>query len=650
MIEEAGYSPSTPWRERSLRTKLACVVGAAWTIYIALNLFKVFFYAGVVIYPLAHRAICAGALIVLTLLALPARKKGKLGMVPWYDGILILWTIAACAYVAVYAPVFVFKWGDATPIQMFLAIGMSLAMLEAIRRSTGWALVALILAGFFYLVYCDYFPGFLMGAGYSYPRAIGWIFLSGEGYWGAILGVVAVTVPGFIMFGVLLQTTGASDFLTKLAFAALGGTRGGPAKVCVLASTFIGTFTGSVAANVATTGQITIPLMKKSGLSAEQAGAVEATSSTGAMFTPPIMGATAFLIADFLGVSYWAVCVAAFLPAVLYYLVILFQVDLEAVRLGMRGLPKSELPKAGEALRQGWFYLPPFVVLVVYLGVFNYSAETTIMYTLVAMIVCASISPRGRLNLKKILWVLESTAQGMISIIPVCTGIGVIVAAFTITGAGVNLSAELADLAVGNYLLMLLFAALASFVLGLGMTAVSCYLLGVTLLAPGMIMAGVDPMAAHMFLFIYGCLSFITPPVAIAAFVACGISGGSPTSTGIHAMRLGIAAFFLPWTFALEPALLWQGTYLAIFLALAAALLSLISLSVGLVRFFRAPLRPWQSIVSVALGVAVFVPHLLPYREYITAVVILWLLFLLWSSRRMRHSGSGLSQAGQAAA
>lgn len=634
---EKKYSVSRPWKERGFRTRLACIIGAAWTVYIILHLFKVFFYAGIIIYPIAHRAICAGAIITLTLLVLPARKKDTLDRLPWYDVLLILGVVAACAYVTVYSPIFVYKWGDATPPVMVLAGIMSLGMLEAIRRSTGLSLVFLIIGGFFYIVYSDYFPGFLMGAGYSYPRAVGWIFLSGEGYWGTILGTVVTTVPGFILFGSLLEATGASEFFANLALGAMGSTRGGPAKTAVLSSMFMGSISGSVAANVATTGQITIPMMIKNGYSRNLAGAVEAVASTGGMFTPPIMGATAFLIADFLNLSYWTVCAAAFLPALLYYGTLLFQVDIEAIKAGSFGLPKDQLPRTREVLRKGWFYLVPFIVLVVLMGGLKYSAETTIVYTLVAMVVCASFSPQGRLSRGKILWILESTARGMISIIPLCTGIGIVVAALTITGAGANLSMELGDLAGQNPYLMLLLAGLASFVLGMGMTAVSCYLLTVTLLAPGIIAGGIDPLAAHMFLFYYGCLSFITPPVAVAAFVAAGISDGSPSITGVKAIRLGISAVLLPWAFVVNPALLWQGSLLNILLAAVATLISLFCLSIGLSQFFCRPLNKVQSLLSCLLGATFFIPSLLAWQPLLAAISAGWMIALyLWNRRRQQ--------------
>ena len=480
--------------------------------------------------------------------------------------------------------------------------------MEAVRRTSGLAPVILSVGSFFYFVYSDLFPGFLMSTGFTYAGATGWMFLSGEGYWGSIVGTVASTVPGFILFGCILTVTGASDFFSDLARACLGAYRGGPAKTAVLSSMFFGSLSGSVAANVATTGQITIPMMKKTGFPAELAGAVEAVASTGGMFTPPIMGATAFLIADFLGVSYWSVCAAAFLPAVLYYGTLLVQADIEAIRLCAVGEPRENLPRVRDVMREGWYYLPSFGVLIVCMGFLKFSAETSIVYTLLTLVVCTAFSRRTRLNWKRFLIVLENTAMGMNMVIPLSVAIGILVGAMTVTGTGQNLSNELGSLAGNNIYLMLLMAGAASFVLGMGMSSIACYLLTVTMLAPAIVGSGVEPLAVHMFLFYYGALSFITPPVAIAAFVASGISGGDPSKTGVLALRMGIAGFLVPWAFVVYPALLFIGPLWETALVFLASFTGLLAISGAWTKYLLVPLALWERIVLGAGGIAIFVP------------------------------------------
>lgn len=620
------YSPKTPWAERPLRTKLAFAVGAGWTIYLLLNICKILFYLGITVFPLTHRAICAGAIIAFALLTVPGRR-GDMSRIRLYECFLLAMTLIGCGYVAVYSPEFVLKWGDASGLELAIAAGFALALVEAVRRTAGGAPAVLAIAAFLYFIFSDYFPGFLMSTGFSLPRATGWMYLSGEGIWGPVLGVVCTTVPGFILFGSVLNATGASKFFSDLALACMGGTRGGPAKTAVLSSMLFGSLSGSVAANVATTGQITIPMMMRNGFSAPLAGAVESVASTGGMFTPPVMGATAFLIAEFLGVPYWTVCAGAFLPAVLFYMTLLFQVDIEAVRVGSWGLPKGSLPRIGAVMKDGWYYLLPFAVLMVFMGVFNYSAETSILYTLLALVICTSIRKESRLNLKRALLVLEDTARGMSAIIPICAIIGVVVAALTVTGAGANLSAELSDFAHSSTALMLLMAAVASFVLGMGMPALPCYLLTVTLLAPGLIDGGIHPLAAHMFLFFYGCLSFITPPVAVAAFVACGITGGDPIRTGVLSMRLGLAGYLVPWAFVAAPSLLWTGPLHQILISFAFAAVGLITISSGVSGYFRGHLSWTCRIVAVLIGLTLFIPMSLAVDS---ALLALNLAFGLW--------------------
>ena len=400
---------------------------------------------------------------------------------------------------------------------------------------------------------------------------------------------------------------------------------------------FFGSLSGSVAANVATTGQITIPMMKKNGFSSELAGAVEAVASTGGMFTPPIMGATAFLVADFLSVSYWTVCAAAFLPAVLYYGTLLTQVDIEALRVGASGEPRENLPRVRDVLREGWYYIPPFAVLVVCMGVLKWSAESSIVYTLLALVLCTALSPGTRLTYRRFLDVLEGTAKGMIMVIPLCAAIGILVGAMTVTGAGQNLSNELGELAGGNIYLLLAMSGLASFVLGMGMSSIACYLLTVTMLAPAIVGSGVEPIAVHMFLFYYGALSFITPPVAIAAFVASGISGGDPSRTGALALRMGIAGFLVPWAFVVYPALLFVGPLWETALVFAASFAGLIAISGGTMGYLLIPLRQWERAALLAGGAGIFIPlpDTIQYSVLAVILAVMGLLFL-----RMRHAAA----------
>jgi TRAP transporter 4TM/12TM fusion protein len=606
MKGDKGKNPKQPI---VIRERLALIIGVLWSVYTLAYLSNLFFYLGVMVYPLTHRAISTGLISTLVLLMLPPFRKKSKGL-SWYETPVILAVVAGCGYVAFNANELAIQGRlFADPFEMVLGIALFLAVVEAARRTVGWTVPGIVVGAFFYAVYSDSFPGFLRSTGFPYSMAIGYMYLGSEGFWGIIVDVVATIVAGFIIFGGFLKTVGASQFFTDLALALAGSLRGGAAKAAIVASTFFGTISGSIAANVATTGQITIPLMKKTGYGKNFAGAVESTASTGGMFTPPVMGAAAFLIAEFLQISYWQVCVAAALPALAFYVVLFVQVDLEAARLKLSGLPKNELPSLKKTLKGGWHFMLPFVVLIILLGVLSYSVQTAILYTLASLIIASSFKKESRLTFKGLVDALASSARGMMPIIPLCAAIGILVGAIEMTGAGTNFTSELLNISRGNLFILLLMAAFAAFLLGMGMTAVSVYLLTVVLLAPALINAGVEPVAAHFFLFYFGCLSFITPPVCVGAYIAAGISGGSPMRTGFYAVQLGSSAFLLPWGFVLYPGILMIGTPLDIGIALFLVLLGTSAVGIACAgRFFKS-LPAWERTLLGISGLALFIPN-----------------------------------------
>jgi len=603
---EAGMT----WKDRGLRSNLAVFIAIVWSIYTLSYLCNVFFYLGVVVYPLTHRAISAGLICILVYLLFPPRKGMPIDKLKWYDVAPIVIIIAGCAYIAVNANALVAE-GRLIPYrsEMILASLLFISVIEATRRTIGWVLVGLIAFFFFYAIYSNHFPGFLRSTGFSYPMVLGWMYLSAEGFWGLIIGIVSTIVAGFIIFGGFLRALGASQFFSDLALASAGSMRGGAAKAAVIASTFFGTISGSTAANVATTGQITIPLMKETGYGKNYAGAVEATASLGGMFMPPVMGATAFLIAEFLQITYWSVCVAAFLPAIAYYATLLAQVDLEAAKIGLKGLPRERLPSLRKTLMGGWQYLVPFVILLFLLGVLRYSAQTSIMYTLGALIVVSFIKKESRLTPRKLLSALEDSAKGMMPIIPLCTAIGILIGSIQMTGAGTQFTSEILTISGGNLMALLVMTGFAAFILGMGMTAVGVYILTVVLLAPALIKAGVEPIAAHMFLFYFGCLSFITPPVCVDAYIAAGISGGSPFKTGFRAVRLGFAAFLVPWAFIFNPGILMIGSPMKIIMTFFFVTLGAVAVGSAFEGYLLTNLRRWESILLALSGICIFIPN-----------------------------------------
>ena len=604
------FEVGTHWKDRGLRSRLALTVALIWSVYTLSYLCHFFFYLGIVIYPITHRAISAGLICILVFLLYPPQKKMPRDELKWYDLLPILIIISGCAYIAINANRLVAEGRLITyPYEMVIASLLFLSVIEATRRTIGWTLAGLIIFFFFYAIYSNHFPGFLRSTGFSYPMAIGWMYLSAEGFWGLVIGIVSTIVAGFIIFGGFLRASGATRFFNDLALASAGSMKGGAAKAAVVASTFFGTISGSTAANVATTGQITIPLMKQTGYRKNYAGAVEATASLGGMFMPPIMGATAFLIAEFLQISYWSVCVAAFLPGIAYYGTLLVQVHLEAAKMGLEGLPRESLPSLRKTLTGGWQYLLPFVLLIFLLGVLRYTAQTSIIYTLGALILVSSFKKESRLTPKKLLRALEGSARGMLPIIPLCTAIGILVGAIQMTGAGTKFTSELLTMSGGNLMVILLLTGFAAFILGMGMTAVGVYILTVVLLAPALIRAGVEPIAAHMFLFYFGCLSFITPPVCVDAYIAAGISGGDPFKTGFRAMRLAFAAYLVPWAFIFNPGILMIGSAWEIIKAFFFVTLGAISIGVAFEGYLVVRVRKWERLLLPVSGLCIFVPN-----------------------------------------
>ena len=633
-VTEKQFELGAGWRGKGLRAKVAFIVAVVWSVYTLAYLCKLFSNLGIIVYPVAHRAICAGLITILVFLLYPLRKGMARDKLAWYDILPILLTAAGCGYVVAYASAVVFERADANALEMALGISVIACLIEATRRTVGSVVAAIITFFFFYPAYSNFFPSFLHGVGRPYSMVVAFMYLHAEGLWGTVIGVVATLVAGFIIFGGFLRATGAGDFFNNLALATVGFMRGGAAKAAIIGSTLFGTISGSIAANVATVGTITIPLMKKTGYESNFAGAIEAAASTGGMFMPPVMGATAFLIAEFLGISYWSVCVAAFLPAIIYYAVLFTQVDLEAAKLGLKGLPRESLPSLRKTLSGGWQYLLPFAILIILLAVLRYTAETAIIYTLGTLIVVSSFKKESRLTPKRLLIALEDSARGMLTIAPLCAAIGLLVGSLLSTGAGTNLVADLLGMSGGNLIIIVVLTAAAAFVLGMGMTAVSVYILTVILLAPAMVKAGVEPLAAHMFLFYFGCLSFITPPVAVAAYIAAGISGGNPWRTGFRAVRLGVAAFLVPWAFIFSPSILMIGSPVDIILALIFTLLGAICVSVASAGYFLTRLKIWERILLALSGLCMFVPNFVVQGPVLAVLVILF--YYLRQVRRAR--------------
>lgn len=451
-------------------------------------------------------------------------------------------------------------------------------LLVATWRKVGPVLAIVVSFFIFYAFFGKYFPMIFRHGGMKFTRFIHLICYTSEGIFGSPLNSAATFICVFIILGALFAVTGVGDYITELASSVFGIFRGGPAKVAVVASALFGSISGSACANVIGTGTFTIPLMKRIGYDAEFAGAVEATASTGGQIMPPIMGAAAFLVAEILGVRYWDVVKAAIIPAILFYVALLIAVDLYALSHGLVGMKRSELPPIRKTIRGIWKFTP-MLVLILMIGPLNFTITRSGVYTFLFTLALSFVSKETRLNREKLVQFLYSAGRGCCTVAIACAVVGVIIGTVTGTGLSYRLSSILVDIAGGKLELLLVITMLAAIILGMGLPSSACYLVLATLVAPAIIQLGVKPMAAHLFVFYYGIISNVTPPVAMAAYAAAGLADCNPSRCGFQAFRLSIAGFLLPFFFVYNNVLLFDGAPLAIFRAFVGAVIGIYCLA-----------------------------------------------------------------------
>ena len=427
--------------------------------------------------------------------------------------------------------------------------------LETVRRVAGWSLFILVFLFSLYPLAAEEMPDAISGMSVSLQDTAIYHAMSSESVLGLPFRAFANLVIGFLVFGVALKCTGGGQFFIDLAFSLLGRVRGGPAKVAILSSGLMGSMSGSVVTNVLTTGQLTIPAMKRSGFNASAAGGIEACASTGGVLLPPVMGSTAFVMATFLGMPYYDVALAAAIPAVLYFVALFLQLDAFAARENLQGADEDEIPDLLDTIKNGWYYLGAFAVLVVLLLVMQREALAPWLSTLV-LLTLNQFSKRHRWGAKDVFDFLVASGSLFVELLIVLSGVGLIVGALSLTGLSGTLVNELLFLAGGSTLVLLLMGALTSFVLGIGMTVTAAYIFLAIVLAPALIQGGLEPLSVHLFILYCGMLSFITPPVALGAFAAASIAGSNPMATGFKAMQFGVATYCIPFFFVLQPALI----------------------------------------------------------------------------------------------
>ena len=514
--------------------------------------------------------------------------------------VLILLALASGAHIIINYQAIVLRLGIPTTMDIAFGIIMILLILEAARRSSGWVLVIIAGVLLLYTFIGPWVPGILGHKGYSLSRVVSQMYLTTEGIFSTPLGVSASYIFLFIFLTSMLDKIGMGDFLLKIAMAVMGRYSGGPAKTAVIASGLMGTISGSAVANVVGTGTFTIPLMKRNGYLPHFAGAVEACASSGGQLMPPIMGAAAFIIAEFLGIPYISVVIAALIPAFLYYLGVFFGVHFEARRLGLRGLPKNQLPNTWRVLKEGWPYLIPIAVLIYYLGILQYTPIRSGFYAIVTAVVVSSFQKSTRLNWERIKETVLAAAQNTIAVAIACAAAGLVIGSINLTGMGLKLSAFIIGISGGQIWLALILTAVIALIMGMGLPTTAAYIVVGTMAAPALMEMGLQPLAAHLFVFYFAIISAITPPVALAAFAAAGIAKDDPMKIGFTAVKLAAGAFIIPFLFAMDSTLLAQGDFISVAWATLTAAIGMMALAGGAIGYLLKPATVWERLLFIA--------------------------------------------------
>lgn len=604
--------------------------------------------------PQIQRSIHLGFVLVLIYLLYPARATGDKHKLNWYDALLAAAGAAVCGYIIWNYDVIVLDAGPPTQLDFIFGCAAILLVLEATRRIVGLPITLVAIIFLLYAKFGNLIPGMMGHPGFSLKRIVGHMYLTTEGLFGMPLGVAASFVFLFILFGAFLHSTGLGKFFIDLALGAAGRFAGGPAKVAVLASGFFGTISGSSVANTVSTGTFTIPLMKSVGYRGSFAGAVEAASSTGGQIMPPIMGAAAFIMAQFLGVGYIEIAKAALIPALLYYLAVGFMVHMEAKRLGLKGIPRERLPRPWTVLRQGGYLLIPIFVLV-YLLIEGYTPLKSAYYCILATVIISVVANNwkawlgagpsnisvarsllecNKLSFKDILLAMENGGRLALGVSAACACTGFVIGVVTLTGVGLKLANAILAISGESFALTLVLTMFSSIILGMGLPTTAKYIVLATIAAPAIQNFGVPQLAAHLFIMYFGILADLTPPVALAAYAAAGIARAEPNATGFMAVKLAFAGFLIPYIFCYNPGLIMIGaTNMEVAFYVCTAAIGIASLSFASVGYWLRSLFIMERLILVAAAITLITPGL------VTDLIGLGLMALVYILQKIFRNG-----------
>ena len=559
-------------KESKTRTFVSPAVAMAYKIFaILVTLYHLVFASGFWMpETLKHRSLHVSMILILAFAMYPATKKASRKIIAWYDYILIALSAAVPLYMWLDYFNIINRAGKPNSMDVIIGTLLTLLVLEATRRVCGMALPIL---GVIFILYSLMgtkqglipvnIPGIFLHRGYTWQKLMSHFFANTEGIYGSSVNVASTYIFLFIAFGEIMNKCGMGKFFNDIANALAGGSKGGPAKVAVVASGLLGMINGAAVAVVVTTGSFTIPLMKKTGYDNEFSGAIVATGSVGGQLMPPVMGAAAFIMAETLGIKYSTLLVSAIIAAVIYYMGILLQIQMRAEKMGMQGTPKDQLPKVGEVMKEYGHLAIPLVFLIYMLF---FSGKTVIMaafYTILFTIVVAQLRPNTRMSLNDIIDAMVASAKSTVSVAIACACVGIIVGVCSITGFALNMASTIIQIGGQSLMFTLMFTMVTCMILGMGLPSIPSYIITSTIAAPALVTLGIPPIAAHMFCFYFAMFANLTPPVALAAFAAAGIAGGSPMKTGWASVKLALAGFILPYMFVYNTELLLLDTPIA---------------------------------------------------------------------------------------
>ena len=563
--------------------------------------------------------------LALVFLLYPASsKQSKTSGIPFYDFILAGLGVASAMYLVVFFNDLVTRAGLPTTVDLVMGFVLIATLLEATRRISNPVLPCLAVVALLYCYFGRYMPQMLAHRGFSVARIVNHMYLGTEGIFGTPLEVSSTFVFMFILFGSVLEKTGLGRFIIDLSMALAGWSTGGPAKVAIVSSGLMGTVSGSSVANVCTTGMFTIPLMKSVGYEPHFAGAVEAVASTGGQIMPPVMGAGAFIMAQFLGVPYIEVAIAAVVPALLYYFAVMVQVHFEACRLGLKGIPWAQLPPIWPLLRSKGFLLIPLIAIIYFL-LAGYTPLMAAFNGILVSFVLSWLNKETRLTPARIFEAFQSGARGAIGVACACATVGMVVGMGTLTGLALRIAGAIVSAAGGSKILTLVFTMCASILLGTGLPTTANFIVTSTMAAPALFQLGVPPMAAYMFVFYFGIAADLTPPVALAAYAGAGIAGADPMKTGCTAFKLALAGFLVPYIYVYNPMLLFIDVVpLEMVQAICTALIGVFLLAMFTIGFFKAPMAWYMRILAFAGALGLLIPGTVSDLAGLAVLVVIY--------------------------